>query len=202
MAFNIANLVLQSHGNNKKVYRYDTTADTLATVKASGYFGKDSTTGQQCSDMLDAGDMIMVSATDGFKVLRVDTISSTTVTTEDGFGETAWLGAPIVTLSTSGGLYIPAPFDGVVGRIKAVTNGEVDTTTVITASIGGTAITGGSLTLDQSGQGAGEVYETASTGANTVTEGQAVQVTWDGAATAALHAVELDVYVMLEFVPN
>jgi len=201
MAFDISNLSLIAHGAGRKVYQYTTTADTLATIKASGYFGQDSTTGQQAAAMLAANDLILTQGTDGFQALRVDTVSGNTVTTEVGYGETQWVGQNINTLSTSGGLYFAAPFDGVVGRIKLVTNGEIDTTTVVTAKIGGTAITGGTLTLDQSGQGAGEVYQATCTAGNAVTEGQAVQVTWDGAVSGALQATENDCYVMLEFVP-
>lgn len=201
MAFDIANLTLMAHGNGRNVYYYSTTADTIATILASGYFGQDSASGQQSSDMLSAGDLIIVSGSDGLMNLRVDTVSGTTVTTEVGAGEAQWLQVSIATLTSSGGQYVPAPFDGVVRRVKAVTNGEIDTTTVLTVLNGGVAMTGGTISLDQSGQGAGEVYSTVCTAGNSVSENDAVQVTWDGAATLAVDAAEADVTVYLEFVP-
>src|SRR3990167_4324650 len=99
MAFNIANLALHSHAAGRKKYSYTTTADTLATVMASGYFGKDATTGQDSSDMLAADDIIDVVATDGQMRLRVDTVSGTTVTTEVGAGEAQWIPVPILVAS-------------------------------------------------------------------------------------------------------
>lgn len=200
MAFGISNLALIGHANGHLHYHYKSTADTLATIRASGYFGQDSTTGQQAAAMLTAGDSIAAEGTDGFQVLRVDTVSGNTVTTEVGFGESQVVSVPIMTLSTSGGVYVPAPFDGVIGRVKAVTNGEVDNVTTITIhnAAGATAAT---IALDQSGQGAGEVYETSASSNNTVSEGDAVQVTWDGGVSAALQATEVDVVVTIEFVP-
>ncbi len=200
MSFNIANLALQTYANDRGIYFYVTT-DTLATVKASAYFGQDSTTGQQSSDMLNANDLILVQASDGHVILRVDTVSGNTVTTEMSVGESQWMTISILDLSTQGGFYLAAPFDGVVGRVKLTTNGEVDTTTVVTLKLAGVLITGLSISLDQSGQGAGEVYEAASTALNTVSEGTAVQVSWDGATTAKLHAIEADVMVQVEFLP-
>ena len=201
MSFNIANLVLQAHGNNRKLWNYKSTADTLATIKASGYFGQDSTTGQQAALMLSANDLIHCEGSDGLANLRVDTISGNTVTTESGFGESKVTSTGIQNLQTSGGKFIIAPFDGFIGRVKAVTNGEVNNTTTITVknAAGAVAVT---LTLDQSGQGAGEVYEGTATANNTVTEGDAIQVNWDGATDVALHATEEDIHLDVEFLPG
>jgi len=202
MAYDISNLALIAHGNNNKVYRYTTTADTLATVLASGYFGKDSTSLQQSSDMLDAGDILLVSASDGLANLRVDTVSGTTVTTEMGSGETQWLVTDIENLFVAAAKYIAAPFDGVIRRAKVITNGEVQTTVgAIRVLKGGTLVTGLSFSIDQSGQGAGEVYQSTATGANTVSEGDAVQIAWDKMGDAEINANEADACVMIEFVP-
>jgi hypothetical protein len=202
MAYDISNLALIAHGNNNKVYRYTTTADTLATVLASGYFGKDSTTLQQSSDMLDAGDILFVSASDGLANLRVDSVSGTTVTTEMGSGETQWIVTDIENLFVAAAKYVAAPFDGVIRRAKVITNGEVQTTIgAIRVLKGGTLVTGLSFSIDQSGQGAGEVYQSVATGANTVSEGDAVQIAWDKMGDAEINANEADACVMIEFVP-
>ncbi len=201
MSFDISNLALIAHGANRKLYSYVTTADTLATVRASGYFGQDATSGQQSSDMLDANDVIMATATDGHQNLRVDSISGTTITTEMGPGETQILGAPIMNIATSRGFFMAAPFDGAIGRVKLTTNGETLDVGVVNVLLAGTLVTGLAIAIDQSGQGAGEVYQAIATGANLVSEGDPVQVTWDGGVPAEMTTAEMDAYIQIEFVP-
>jgi len=83
-----------------------------------------------------------------------------------------------------------------------ITNGEVQTTVgAIRVLKGGTLVTGLSFSIDQSGQGAGEVYQSTATGANTVSEGDAVQIAWDKMGDAEINANEADACVMIEFVP-
>ncbi len=202
MSFNIANLALQSYAGDRGIYSYTSSADTLATILASGYFGQDSTTGQQSSDMLNVDDVILCQGSDGNAILRVDTVSSNTVTTEQGFGETQWVAVSIQDIQTSGAFFVPAPFDGVVRRTKLATNGELPNADTVTLSIGGTTITGASLSLDMSGDPAGAVYESVATADNAVSEGSAVKVAWTGSGTAAeIQTNEADAVVMIEFVP-
>lgn len=202
MSFDISNLALISYANGRGTYTYKSTADSLATILASGYFGQDSTTGQQASDMLNAGDVILCEGTDGNMILRVDTVSGTTVTTEAGMGESQVLTVAIQDLQTAGGLYVAAPFDGVVRRTKLVTNGELPNADTVTFSISGTTITGASLTLDESGEPAGAVYESVATGNNAVSEGDAVKIEWTGSGSGSeLQANEADATVQIEFVP-
>jgi len=203
MAYDISNLALVAHGNNRKVYSYTSGADTMATIMASGYFGKDSTTNQQSSDMLDAGDIIMVQDSAGAnQTLRVDAVTDTTVTTELGAGESQWLVTDIENLFVAAAKFVAAPFDGVIGRAKVITNGEVQTTVgTIRILKSGTLVTGLSFAIDQSGQGAGEVYQSQATGANTVSEGNAVQIAWDKMGDAEINANEADATVMIEFLP-
>lgn len=202
MAFDISNLTLMAHGNGRNIYYYSTTADTLATIRASGYFGQDSGTGQQAADMLTAGDVIIVSGSDGLQNLRVDTVSSNTVTTEVGPGEAMWITVPIMNANAAGNLYLAAPFDGNVGRLKVTTQGEISASTLeLQLRISGTDVTGGLIQFDQSGQGAGEVYETTATANNAVSEGDAVQINWGGGAGGEILGTELDLLVQIEFVP-
>jgi len=202
VAFNIANLSLLSYANGRGVYEYSSTADTLATILASGYFGQDATTGQQSSDMLNVDDVILAQGTDGNTILRVDTVSGTTVTTEVGFGETQWISVAIQDLQTQGGVFVPAPFDGVVRRTKLVTNGPLPNVDTVTFTISGTTITGASLSLDMSGDDAGAVYEGSATANNAVSEGDAVKASWNGSGSAAeLQTNEADAVILIEFVP-
>lgn len=203
MSYDISKLALLAHGNNNKIYRYTSSDDALATIKASGYFGLDATTLQQSSDMLDSGDIIMVQdSANAEQTLRVDTISGTTVTTEVGAGESQWLVTDIENLFVAAGKFLAAPFDGVIGRAKVITNGEVQTTVgAIRIILAGTLVTGLSFAIDQSGQGAGEVYQSTATGANAVSEGDAVQIAWDKMGDAEINANEADATVMIEFLP-
>lgn len=202
MAFNIANLDLIGHGAGHRVWAYKSTADTLATIRASGYFGQDSTTGQQSSAMLAAGDKILVTGSDGEQMLRVDTISGNTVTTEVGAGEAQVFGIQIMNLQTSGSIYFPAPFDGKVGRVKAAINGDLaNGTTEIAVQIGSVGVTGGNLQINNSGGTAGDVYQNTATGANSFTEGEALRVTWTGGVGAELTTTESDAYVTIELIP-
>ncbi len=79
--FDISNLALHSHAGGAGIYTYITPEDNLATTAMLGYFGRDLTTGQQSSDMLRKNDIIMINATDGSVILRVDTVDGLTVET-------------------------------------------------------------------------------------------------------------------------
>lgn len=199
MAFDISGLTLMAHGNGRNVYYYTNDSDTLATIRASGYFGQDSTTGQQAANMVSAGDVIIASGSDGVQILRVDTVSGNTVTTEMGAGETAYLTVPIAVASSSGGLFVPAPFDGNLIRAKLATNGETLTPAVFTFTVNGSVA--GTITLDQSGQPAGEVYEVTFTTNQAFSEGDAIQITWDGGVSSEMQSAEADCIIILECVP-
>ena len=66
----------------------------------------------------------------------------------------------------------------------ALTTGDA----TLTAKIGSTAITGGVLTITQSGSAAGDVDEAVPTAANTVLEGGVLSVTVGGTNDAAVAA--------------
>ena len=211
MSFDIAKLALHHIALNAKYYEYSSTDDSLATIMASGYFGQDSTTGQQAAAMLDAGDVIAASGSDGLLILRIDTVSGNTVTVEMGLGQSVWISYQIEALQTQAACYIPVPLDGFVRRTKLVTNGDIDETTVVTfhhtALSEGEAntdnlITGATITVDQSGVGAGEVYESLGTANNAVQEGDGIRIQWDGAPTDEPAATLTDAVVLVEIVPG
>ena len=194
MAINTANLTLLADGNGFHLYYYDGGTDTLATIMASDYFNNED------DDLnLGADDQIMVKAADGFQTIRVDTVTAATgvVTTEMGAGESQLVTALLANVSSASSVFIAAPFDGKIRRFKTVLQGAITTgDAAVGLEIGGTDVTGGQVTIANSGSAAGDVDETEATAANTVTEGQAVEIDTDGGSTNAVGLL-----CMVEFVP-
>lgn len=78
MAYANGSLVLWAHGNDKKLFRYDSATDTLATINTAGYFNN-----TDDNLRMAVGDLIMVVASDTTATLKVESISSGAVTTSD-----------------------------------------------------------------------------------------------------------------------
>jgi hypothetical protein len=66
MAFAIRNLSVLAYANGFTLWHYKTSKDRLNQVEAADFFA-------DATDMLAAGDMLMVSATDGGRILAVTT---------------------------------------------------------------------------------------------------------------------------------
>ena len=94
----------------------------------------------------------------------------------------------IADLSTAGQIYIPIPdeFDGEVVEIRTVINNAISVAdATVTAKIGGTAMTGGVITVGYDGSAAGDVDTCRPYAANTVRAGQAIEIETDGGSTTA-----------------
>lgn len=90
----------------------------------------------------------------------------------------------ISDISTAGQCYIAVPDGGTIVKILSVINGAIATAdATLTAKIGGTAVTGGTITVAYSGSAAGDVDTCAPTGANTVDEGGSIEIETSGAST-------------------
>lgn len=92
----------------------------------------------------------------------------------------------IADVSTAGQIYVPVPDDceGDIVEIRSALNGAIATAdAVLTAKIGGTAVTGGAITIAQSGSAAGDTDLCRPTGARTVSAGQAIEIETNGAST-------------------
>jgi hypothetical protein len=75
-------------------------------------------------------------------------------------------------------------FDGRIKRINGVLSTAITgANSVITTKIGGTAVTGGTLTVIQSGSAAGNVASAIPTGANVFRATDAIEFASDGGAT-------------------
>jgi hypothetical protein len=163
------------------------TADSLATVQASGYFN-DLTT------MLEVGDKIHVEVVDSVAtttsvsdsgILVVASNASNVVDTYDAIqGGKVTLTSYLADISTAGQIYVVSPIAGSIKTIYSAINGAIATAdATLTAKIGGTAVTGGAITVTQSGSAAGDVDSATPSALNTVTAGQAIEIETDGAST-------------------
>ncbi len=88
MAYAASGLVLLAHGADKKFWRYDSTADALATIETAGYFINTTNINR-----MSVGDTILVFASNAQKWLRVTVVHATTgsITTVGAFGESGAL---------------------------------------------------------------------------------------------------------------
>ena len=74
MAFAIRNLSVLAYANGFTLWHYKTGKDTLDTVSSGNYLA-------DASDMLTAGDLIMLTATDGARIVSVTLADLETVVT-------------------------------------------------------------------------------------------------------------------------
>lgn len=92
--------------------------------------------------------------------------------------------AYLADVSTAGQIYVVAPDAGRIVKIQSALNGAIATANaVLTAKIGGTAVTNGAITIAYSGSAAGDVDSCSPTAANSVTAGQAIEIETNGAST-------------------
>lgn len=86
--------------------------------------------------------------------------------------------------STAGSAFAVAPCRGKIVKMGSVIYNAITVAdTAITSKIAGTAITGGSWTITQSGSAAGDVDTAVPTAAHRVTEDQNIEFISDGGAT-------------------
>ena len=89
-------------------------------------------------------------------------------------------------VSTAGQVYVPIneEQEGQIVEIETVLNGAIATANAgLTAKIGGTAVTGGTITIAFSGSAAGDVDNCAPTAANEVVDGSVIEIETNGAST-------------------
>lgn len=172
-------------------YVYVSDTDDRATVAASGYFNN-----TDDDQNLAADDLIHVRGDQGFYTLRVDTVSAGAVTTDNSEGS-VWLSAEITDVSTLSSTWLAAPFDGIVNRIKTILHGAITVgDALVGVELAGVDVTGAQVTIANAASAAGDVDEGVATAANTVSEGDAVEIDTDGGSTDAE-----SVTVMVEFIP-
>lgn len=84
---------------------------------------------------------------------------------------------------------VVSPVAGTIAKIYSVANAALATgDATLTGKIGSTAITGGVITITESGSAAGDVDSATPTAANTVAVGSVISLTGGGASTATATA--------------
>ena len=95
-----------------------------------------------------------------------------------------FVNAEIEDISTVSSTFVPIPDGGRVIKIITALQGAIETADGgISFEIGGTAITGGGITVAYSGSAAGDVDTAEPTAANRVEEDGSIEMITDGAST-------------------
>ena len=94
--------------------------------------------------------------------------------------------AEIEDISTASSTFVAIPDGGKIVKIITALQGAISgANAAITFEIGGTAVTGGAITVAHSGSAAGTVDSAEPTAANRVEEGGTIEMLTDGASTGA-----------------
>jgi len=101
-----------------------------------------------------------------------------------------FLTSKITDISSAGSTFVPVPDDGRIIKIfTSIKNAITTANAALSFEIGGTAVTGGGITVTQSGSAAGDVDTAEPTAANSVNEGQAIEMITDGGSSTACECV-------------
>ena len=92
--------------------------------------------------------------------------------------------AEIEDISTASSTFVAVPDGGKIIKIITALQGAISgANAAITFEIGGTAVTGGAITVAHSGSAAGDIDTAEPTAANNVVEGDFIALATDGAST-------------------
>jgi len=96
----------------------------------------------------------------------------------------------ITDISTADQIYVVPGFRGKIKKVWSALNdaiGSADAT--LTLKIGGTAVTGGTITVANASSASGDVDSCTPTALHTFTEGQAIEIETNGASTGTARVV-------------
>ena len=92
----------------------------------------------------------------------------------------------ISDISTAGSTFVAVPDGGrIIKIITSLQGASSGGNAGISFEIGGTAVTGGGITVAHSGSAAGDIDTAEPTAANDIQEGQAIEMLTDGGSTGA-----------------
>jgi len=101
-----------------------------------------------------------------------------------------FINAEIEDISTASSTFVAVPDGGKIIKIITALQGAISGgNAAISFEIGGTAVTGGGITVAHSGSAAGDVDTAEPTAANTVVEGDAIEMISDGGSSTACECV-------------
>jgi len=101
-----------------------------------------------------------------------------------------FLTSTIADISTASSTFVPVPDGGKVIKIITALQGAIGTANAaITFEIGGVAVTGGAITVTQSGSAAGDIDTAEPTAANDVAEDGSIEMITDGSSSNTIKLV-------------
>ena len=101
-----------------------------------------------------------------------------------------FLTAEIEDVSTASSTFVTVPDGGKIIKIFSALQGAISGgDAALSFEIGGTAVTGGGITIANSGSAAGDVDSAEPTAANSINEGEAIEMITDGGSTGTAKAV-------------
>lgn len=178
MAFDVNGLDINSGGakGGVNIHTYKSSADTLATITASGYFSTFGTA-------IQSNDLLYAQGSDASGMF-VLTNTSNVITATAYRGDKVYLQGRIADISTAETIYFVSPVAGKVTSIRSVISAAITVAdATLTSKIGTTAITGGAITVATAGSAAGTVDSATPTAANTVAAGDYLTIATDGGST-------------------
>ncbi len=96
----------------------------------------------------------------------------------------------LADVSTAGQVFVAPGFNGRIRKITTALGAAISTADAgLTAKIGGVAVTGGAITIAQSGSAAGDLDFCLPTGANNFTDAQTIEIETDGASSTTAEVV-------------
>jgi hypothetical protein len=101
-----------------------------------------------------------------------------------------FLTSTIADISTASSTFVPVPDGGKIIKIITALQGAIGTANAaITFEIGGVAVTGGAITVTQSGSAAGDIDTAEPTAANDVAEDGSIEMITDGSSSNTIKLV-------------
>ena len=101
-----------------------------------------------------------------------------------------FLTAEIEDVSTASSTFVTVPDGGKIIKIFSALQGAISGgDAALSFEIGGTAVTNGGITIANSGSAAGDVDSAEPTAANSINEGEAIEMITDGGSTGTAKAV-------------
>lgn len=147
MAYAASGLVLWAHGNDRKLFQYNSSADTMATIAAAGYFHNVTN-----ANRMVAGDLIWAVGSDASGMLKVSAVTaagSVTTLSAGAGADTITVASTASTLPASGTVQItstaaqayalPAPVPG--QRLTIIKTSSSTAVQTLSSTLGGVAAT-------------------------------------------------------------
>ena len=101
-----------------------------------------------------------------------------------------FLTSTIADISTASSTFVPVPDGGKIIKIITALQGAIGTANAaITFEIGGVAVTGGAITVTQSGSAAGDIDTAEPTAATDVAEDGSIEMITDGSSSNTIKLV-------------